>query len=80
MSVSTSEQLLLRQWRSLKPDQQNAALALWNSFTANQPVKDSAGACLVSVLARASTSAHRTLPRPGVNCGATSRATFSRDI
>ncbi len=26
MSVSTSEQLLLRQWRSLKPDQQNAAL------------------------------------------------------
>ena len=26
ISVSTSEQLLLRQWRSLKPDQQNAAL------------------------------------------------------
>jgi len=26
MSVSTSEQLLLQHWRSLRPDQQNAAL------------------------------------------------------
>jgi len=26
MSISTLEELLLRQWQSLKPDQQNAAL------------------------------------------------------
>ncbi len=49
MSVSTSEQLLLRHWRSLKPDQQHAALEfveyLHSKTTAKQPRRSLLGLC-----------------------------------
>ena len=49
MIVSTSEQLLLRQWRSLKPDQQQVALEfvefLHSKTTTKQPRRSLLGLC-----------------------------------